>query len=82
MSVIAETKYGSVRGVKTTSALGTEYISFFSIPYGTPPVGQLRFKVSNRVVMVNVILNMKHMRTCPWSSPIKRVWLSQTSIEI
>lgn len=47
MPVIAETEYGRVRGVVTTSALDTEYISFFGIPYATPPIGELRFKVSN-----------------------------------
>ncbi|KAG4071064.1 hypothetical protein HA402_006850 [Bradysia odoriphaga] len=44
MSPIAVTKYGKVRGVKTASALDTEYISFYGIPYGTVPVGELRFK--------------------------------------
>ncbi|XP_037042945.1 esterase B1-like [Bradysia coprophila] len=44
MSPIAVTKYGKVRGVETTSALDTEYISFYGIPYGAAPVGELRFK--------------------------------------
>ncbi|KAJ6642145.1 Esterase B1 [Pseudolycoriella hygida] len=44
MSFIAETEYGQVRGVKTASALEYEYISFYGIPYGTPPIGNLRFK--------------------------------------
>lgn len=46
MSPIAVTKYGKVSGVVTTSALDTEYISFYGIPYGAPPIGELRFKVS------------------------------------
>lgn len=46
MYVIAGTEYGEVRGVRKTSALDVEYISFYSIPYGTPPLGELRFKVS------------------------------------
>lgn len=45
MSVIADTQYGKVRGVRKTTALDSEYISFYGIPYGTPPVGELRFKV-------------------------------------
>jgi carboxylesterase type B len=43
---IAHTEYGSVRGKRTTSALGKEHISFLGIPYAKPPVGELRFKVS------------------------------------
>lgn len=47
MYVIAQTEYGQIRGVKKSSALDIEYISFYSIPYATPPLGELRFKVGN-----------------------------------
>lgn len=43
--VIAETEYGKVRGVRKLSALNDNYYSFMGIPYATPPVGNLRFKV-------------------------------------
>lgn len=43
--VIAETEYGKVRGVKKLSALNDNYYSFMGIPYATPPLGSLRFKV-------------------------------------
>lgn len=44
--VIVETEYGKVRGVKKTSVLNTVYNAFNGIKYATPPVGELRFKVS------------------------------------
>lgn len=53
MSVIAKTEYGKVRGVKATSAVDTEYISFFGIPYAAPPIGELRFKVGDYISMEN-----------------------------
>lgn len=43
--VIAETEYGQVKGVKKVSALSTEYEAFLGIPFASPPVGELRFKV-------------------------------------
>jgi cholinesterase len=44
--VIAETEYGSVRGIRRTSVLNDDFIAFLGIPYATPPLGELRFKVS------------------------------------
>lgn len=44
--VIADTEYGKVKGVKKTSVLNTVYNAFFGIKYATPPIGDLRFKVS------------------------------------
>lgn len=46
VEVIAQTEYGQVRGRKIVSALDAEYLSFYGIPYGSPPTGELRFKVS------------------------------------
>lgn len=42
---IVRTEYGKVRGFVQTSVLDAPYIRFLGIPYATPPVGNLRFKV-------------------------------------
>lgn len=45
---VIETKDGPVRGqLKTTNFNGKPYYAFQGIPYAKPPVGELRFKVSN-----------------------------------
>lgn len=44
---IVETKSGKVAGKEVHSILRDEkYYSFLGIPYGQPPIGELRFKVS------------------------------------
>lgn len=43
---VVKTNYGPVRGVKRTSHVGDEFVSFRGIPYAQPPLGALRFKVS------------------------------------
>ncbi|XP_065202787.1 esterase B1-like [Planococcus citri] len=44
-SIIVNTKYGKVRGIKEKSKFPMrEYFSFYGIPYGQPPVDDLRFK--------------------------------------
>jgi carboxylesterase type B len=43
--VIADTKYGKIRGIPKISALGTSYIAFLGIRYAVPPLRELRFKV-------------------------------------
>lgn len=43
---LVETTYGPVIGAQRTSFLGTDFLSFQSIPYAKPPVGDLRFRVS------------------------------------
>lgn len=48
--VIVETKSGKVAGIEVKSIIGNEkYISFLSIPYAEPPIGNLRFKVKIRL---------------------------------
>ena len=37
---------GKMRGTKMTSRNGKTFYAFLGIPYATPPVGPLRFKVS------------------------------------
>lgn len=44
--VIAETQYGKVSGIQKTSSINIPYVAFLGIPFATPPVGKLRFKVS------------------------------------
>lgn len=41
---IAETEFGPVKGIKKTSVLNTEYLSFQGVPYIKPPLGKLRFR--------------------------------------
>ncbi|KAJ6643819.1 Esterase B1, partial [Pseudolycoriella hygida] len=43
-TIIVETSYGPVRGIKRTSAVGDQFFSFRGIPYAKPPIGELRFK--------------------------------------
>jgi hypothetical protein len=38
---------GKLRGVKLESRGGREYFGFYNIPYAQPPLGDLRFMVSN-----------------------------------
>lgn len=44
--VEAQTSLGPVKGLKQSSSYGYEYIEYRGIPYGKPPVGDLRFRVS------------------------------------
>lgn len=55
---IVQTEYGKVRGVLHKSQLNVPYIRFLGIPYGTPPVGSLRFKVCEhiRTIYLNQIV--------------------------
>lgn len=50
-TIIVETNYGPVRGLKRTSAVGDQFFSFRGIPYAKPPIGELRFKVMFTVQM-------------------------------
>jgi carboxylesterase type B len=45
-SVTVGVAQGYLRGKKTVTASGTTYYSFNGIPYGKPPLGYLRFRVS------------------------------------
>ncbi len=41
-----DTKYGKIAGEALKSTSGREYFAFAGIPYGKPPIGNLRFKVN------------------------------------
>uniref|UniRef100_UPI003F77851D Carboxylic ester hydrolase n=1 Tax=Lucilia cuprina TaxID=7375 RepID=UPI003F77851D len=47
-TVVAETEYGKVKGVKRLTVYDDSYYSFEGIPYAQPPVGELRFKAPQR----------------------------------
>lgn len=45
---IVNTDNGKVRGIKSSTLLkGNPYYAFKGIPYAKPPLGGLRFKVTN-----------------------------------
>lgn len=45
-AILINTNNGAVIGRKRLSVKNDEFYSFHQIPYGKPPVGELRFKVS------------------------------------
>lgn len=49
--VVAETEYGRVQGIRKTSVLNEDFIAFLGLPYATPPLGPLRFKVSVAIIV-------------------------------
>lgn len=46
---VVETKQGKLKGVVRDNIDGGKYISFRGVPFAEPPVGPLRFRVSNKV---------------------------------
>lgn len=57
-TIIVQTTKGPVKGISKTSIVGEDYYRFRGIPYAQPPVGDLRFKVSHKT-MVNEILRIQ-----------------------
>ncbi|XP_068158131.1 uncharacterized protein alpha-Est7 [Drosophila tropicalis] len=47
-TIVADTEYGKVKGVKRISLYDVPYYSFEGIPYAQPPVGELRFRAPQR----------------------------------
>lgn len=43
--LLVQTNYGQVQGRHRVGLEDIKYVSFQGIPYGKPPVGELRFKV-------------------------------------
>lgn len=48
--IIVSVSEGKLRGTIRYNRRGRKIYTFLSIPYATPPVGNLRFKASNKVV--------------------------------
>ena len=47
---IVDSDNGQIRGIKSTTLLkGDSYYAFKGIPYAKPPIGELRFKVTNPI---------------------------------
>lgn len=44
-STIVQTQYGPIEGAIKTTEAGTEYHSFQKIPFASPPLGTLKFRV-------------------------------------
>lgn len=58
-TIVIETNSGPICGIVKTNILGDDYLSFQSIPYAYPPVGELRFrviKVNKKVVSIALII--------------------------
>lgn len=50
--VIADTRYGRLKGFTSVSREGREFYEFLGIPYAAPPVGELRFQVSLKTIVL------------------------------
>lgn len=50
---VVSVKQGDLRGIEAENVRGGSYLSFRGIPYATPPVGDLRFRV-------RVVKNLVH----------------------
>lgn len=49
--VQAETTLGPIRGIEQQSQFGYKYSGFQGIPYAKPPIGDLRYKVSDHILI-------------------------------
>lgn len=49
------TAYGKIRGSVQKSSEGIEFCSFKGIPYAKPPIGNLRFKVSLKILVLIIL---------------------------
>jgi carboxylesterase type B len=48
---VIESKSGPIQGTVETSREGRSFYAFRGIPYAAPPMGELRFKVSQLIVV-------------------------------
>ena len=50
--VVVRVKQGKIRGkLENSQFFNSEFYSFYGIPYGEPPINELRFKVSFRFLI-------------------------------
>lgn len=49
-TVVAETEFGKIKGVKKLTAYNRPYYNFEGIPYAQPPIGNLRFKAPQKPI--------------------------------
>lgn len=61
-NLVVSTKNGKVRGIKQKSNFsGASYYAFYGVPYGQPPVDNLRFKViAEEIKSKNMYSHTKH----------------------
>ncbi|XP_067638375.1 esterase B1-like [Eurosta solidaginis] len=62
-TVIVETEYGKVEGLKRLSIYDVPYYSFEAIPYAQPPVGELRFRAPQRPIPWEGIRDCKNTKS-------------------
>lgn len=43
---VVRTPLGKIKGLRMLSRGGREYYGFYNVPYAEPPIGELRFKVT------------------------------------
>lgn len=48
-AVLAQTSHGPIQGVRVASQFGYQFIGFQGVPYAKPPIGDLRFKVREKI---------------------------------
>lgn len=61
-TILIETNSGPVRGIKRTTILGNDYLSFQSIPYAKPPIGPLRFRVNKNYISLVYLKSQIHFQ--------------------
>ena len=64
--VRVDTVYGPVDGQTITLEDGTEVNSFYGIPFAKPPVGDLRWRVSDDLLVSLVESKLEQQKTCQY----------------
>lgn len=69
-TVVADTEYGKVKGVKRMSIYDDPYYSFEKIPFAQPPLGELRFKAPQRPTPWTDVRDCTHFGPKPYQKEI------------